>query len=91
MAYTGNESQDGPRGPVHISEPLRSILHQAVADRATDVHFDPIADGMHERALQERLRDSGTRSMIADALDKAARGVTSMEEIMPICLADRTE
>ncbi|MHC4517757.1 MAG: GspE/PulE family protein [Planctomycetota bacterium] len=43
-----------------------------------------ISAGTHQRELVDCLRSKGVHSMVQDALDKAARGITSMEELFRI-------
>lgn len=43
-----------------------------------------ISAGTHQRELVDCLRSKGVRSMVQDALDKVARGITSMEELFRI-------
>ena len=50
-----------------------------------------IASDMKQIELQERFRVTGTHSIIADALTKAAKGITSMDEVMQLCLVERNE
>lgn len=44
-----------------------------------------IRSGAHHRELTDCLRKKGTRSMAQDGLEKAAMGVTSMEELRRVC------
>ena len=50
-----------------------------------------IASDMKQIELQERFRVTGTHSIIADALTKASKGITSMDEVMQLCLVERNE
>jgi type II secretory ATPase GspE/PulE/Tfp pilus assembly ATPase PilB-like protein len=43
-----------------------------------------ISGGAHQRELADCLRAKGVRSMVQDALDKVARGITSMEELFRV-------
>jgi type II secretory ATPase GspE/PulE/Tfp pilus assembly ATPase PilB-like protein len=44
-----------------------------------------IRSGAHHRELTDCLRKKGTRSVAQDGLEKAAMGVTSMEELRRVC------
>lgn len=44
-----------------------------------------IRSGSHHRELCDCLRKRGVRSMVQDGLEKAASGVTSMEELFRVC------
>lgn len=48
-----------------------------------------IRSGSHHREITDCFRKKGTRSMAADGLEKAALGVTSMEEVRRVCAFNR--
>jgi type II secretory ATPase GspE/PulE/Tfp pilus assembly ATPase PilB-like protein len=48
-----------------------------------------IRSGAHHRELTDCLRKKGTRSMAQDGLEKAAMGVTCMEELRRVCTFGR--
>ena len=43
-----------------------------------------VADGADFAALREAARESGMKTMLADGLEKAARGITSVEEVVRV-------
>jgi len=48
-----------------------------------------IRSGSHHREITDCFRKKGTRSMTEDGLEKAALGVTSLEEIRRVCAFSR--
>jgi general secretion pathway protein E len=45
---------------------------------------DWIARGQPQHAIRQRFKEAGARSLVADALEKVASGLTSMREILPL-------
>lgn len=68
----------GFRGRIGIYEliPVTNLIRQAIADNS-DVN-----------KIRKLARDSGFRSLLEDGLLKAAKGVTTVEEVLRVCSLD---